>query len=87
MAEIRCFHCKKTWALGTAHTNHCPDCGWVTEIYYDEAEAKRVADLYNSQSPPLPEPSGFEKLIGINGYAVAFPDQGRLATTLGQLLD
>ena len=89
MAKIKCYHCSKEWELGTATTNRCPECGWITEIYYDESQAKRVAEIYNDQDPPLmeQEQSGVEPLIGINGYSVSFPDQGRLSDVAEQLLD
>lgn len=88
MAKIKCFHCGHVWALGQATTNRCPQCSWIIEIYYDAAEADQVAKIYNADLPPhlISSPSGVLPLEGINGYAVAFPDQGHLACIAGQLL-
>lgn len=88
MAKIKCFHCKKTWPLGTADTNRCPGCGWIVEIYYDRNKADRVARTYNEQDPPSScDYSGVEALLGVNGFSVSFPDQGRLAEVAAKLLD
>ena len=86
MAQIQCFHCRARWDLATADTNRCPRCGWVQEIYYDEAEAAHVVKVYNEEGPPLPEPAGFCPLIGTPGYSVSFPDQRRLARVAERLL-
>jgi hypothetical protein len=85
MAQIECFHCRHKWDLGTTSTNQCPNCHWIIEIYYDDAEAQEVARIYNNTASNLP-PSGIRPLIGINGYAVAFPDQGHLSEIADQLL-
>lgn len=89
MPRVKCFNCGMIWELSDAATNRCPrpECGWITEIYYDESRAKEVAKIYNSQSPPLPKESGVCPLEGINGYSVSFPDQGRLAEVAERLLD
>ena len=89
MAKVKCANgkCGKTWELGTATSNRCPGCGWITEIYYDESQAKQVAALYNDQAPPCIPPSGVLPLIEMNGYSVSFPDEGRLAEIADKLLD
>ena len=87
MAEIQCFHCQERWPLGTATTNRCPKCGWIVEIYYQQDEANDIAAIYNGQAPSLPEPSGVMPLIGMNGFSVSFPDQGRLAQVAREILD
>jgi hypothetical protein len=87
MATVTCYNCRTGWDLSSAMSNRCPVCGWITEIYYEQAEAERVADIYNRQEPPLPKPSGVMPLEGINGYSVSFPDQGRLGEVAEQLLD
>jgi len=87
MAEIKCFHCETAWPLGTAATNRCPSCGWIVEIYYDRSEADDVAAIYNDQTPPPPERSGVVPLIGINGFAVSFSDQDKLAQVAREILD
>jgi len=88
MPRVKCFNCETVWELSDAATNRCPgpECGWITEIYYDESRAKEVARIYNSQDPSLPQ-SGVCPLEGINGYSVSFPDQGRLAEVAERLLD
>ena len=50
------------------------------------AEAQRVADTYNDGLPPSLAPASWEPLIKANGFAVAFPDQGRLAELAAQLI-
>jgi len=87
MAKVKCANCKTEWELGTATTNRCPQCQWITEIYYDENQANHVASIYNERDPPLPQLSGVQPLIGINGYSVSFPDEGRLAEVAERLLD
>ena len=87
MPEIECFHCQHRWLLGDTTTNRCPQCGWVIEIYYDQGDANRAADIYNTSLPPSMAPSGVCPLHDINGYAVAFPDQGRLAEIADQLVN
>ena len=87
MAEIECFHCQHKWPLGDTTTNRCPQCDWVIEIYYDRDEADRVADIYNTARPPSMDAAGVLPLRDINGYAIAFPDQGRLADIADQLVN
>jgi len=87
MAQIECFNCGTKWDLGKATTNRCPTCGWIHEIYADRERAERVAEVYNDQEPRLPSPSGVRPLIGLAGYSVSFPDQGRLAEVAAQLVD
>lgn len=88
MPEVKCANpaCGHVWELGTASTNRCPKCDWITEIYYDKQKAEQVAEVYNDQSPVLIQPAGVLPLIGINGYSVSFPDQGRLAEIADRLL-
>jgi predicted RNA-binding Zn-ribbon protein involved in translation (DUF1610 family) len=85
MAQIKCFHCNHEWDLGTTTTNRCPECGWIVEIYYSRDEAEEVAKIYNETATNLAH-SGVRPLIGINGYAVAFPDQGHLSEIADRLL-
>ena len=87
MAKIRCFDCRHEWGLGAATTNRCPKCGWITEIYYDKQAAEQVRDIYNDQDGAPLRQAGVEQLIGINGYSVSYPDEGRLAEVAKKLLD
>jgi predicted nucleic acid-binding Zn-ribbon protein len=87
MAQIECANCSEKWDLGTAVTNRCPNCGWITEIYYDESEAIRVRDIYNETLRPNSSIAGVRKLIAINGYSVSFPDEGRLREVAESLLE
>ena len=87
MVRVTCFNCEESWELSTATTNRCPKCGWIAEIYYDEAKAEEVRDIYNGQGP-LPQPAGVLPLVGIDGYSVFFPpDEARLAKLAEKLLD
>ncbi len=87
MPRVKCYNCKKVWELGQAATNRCPGCGGIVEIYYDQARANAVVEIYNDQTPPLVQPAGVLPLIDINGFAVSFPDQRRLADVAERLLD
>ena len=86
MAEIVCAVCNHRWPLGDATTNRCPNCDAVVEIYYDAAEAERVAQVYNGERANGQPRSGVRSLLGINGFAVAFPDSGRLAEIAERLI-
>jgi len=86
MAQLQCANCSEKWELGTATTNRCPKCEWIIEVYYDKREAEKVRDIYNQQSPSG-NGAGVRDLIGINGYSVSFPDEGRLAKVAKLLLE
>ena len=47
MARIQCANCGETWDLAAATTNRCPQCQWITEVYFSETEVQRVARIYN----------------------------------------
>lgn len=89
MAEIECSNCDTRWNLGTATTNRCPKCGWLVEIYYDRDDADEVARIYNEQAPvPVDgQRAGVRALHGINGFAVSFADQRRLAELAERLMN
>lgn len=88
VAKIKCPNCGREWLLATATSSLCPSCRWITEIYFDPTEAKRVAQVYNDHKPQLPksEQAGVRPLIGIDGYAVVFKDPDRLAEVAGKIL-
>lgn len=86
-ARVTCFHCGTTRDLASATTNRCPQCGWITETYFDRNEANQVAKIYNQYDPPIANKAGVRRLLGIKGYSVSFPDQRRLADVAEQLLD
>jgi hypothetical protein len=85
MAQIECFNCHHQWSLGDAVNNRCPKCGWIVEIYFDRAEADDVAGIYNEGWGS--GQAGVRPLIGINGYAVSFPDHGHLAEIADRLVN
>lgn len=88
MAQIECANpkCGTKWNLGDATTNRCPHCGWIAEVYYNQAEADRVSRLYNEGSVNG-SGAGVRPLIGIDGYSVSFEDEGRLAEVAKILLE
>ncbi len=86
MADIVCAVCDHRWPLAGAATNRCPECDAVVEIYYSRDEADRVAGVYNGALANGKPVSGVRPLIGINGFAVAFPDSGLLAEIADRLV-
>jgi hypothetical protein len=87
MIELECFHCRTRWPLASASSNRCPQCGWVTEVYYDHDDAEKISETYNSLSPELPEPSGVLPLVGLEAFSVSFPEQSRIADAVFKVLE
>lgn len=86
MIQVECFHCHRKWSLASAESNRCPECGWITEVFYDRREADRITGIYNSLEPPLPSPSGVMPLMGSDAFSVSFPEQSRIADAVSRVL-
>jgi hypothetical protein len=84
---VMCPYCKTDLDLAEI-AGRCPtrDCGAVFEVYYDQAEAQAVADLYNHREPPVVPPAHVRKFTDASGWVVFFRDEGRLAEIAQQLL-
>ncbi len=85
--KVQCAHCSAQLDLADL-SGRCPSpsCGSVYEVYYDRAEADRVAQVYNTQNPPAVPPAGVRKFDDANGWVVFFRDEGRLAEVAARIL-
>jgi hypothetical protein len=87
-AMVKCGNCDTEWDLAKATSSRCPNCRWITEIYFKRGEALNVARIYNEHEPTLPkeERAAVTRLIGLDGYAVVFKDQERLFEVADEIL-